>query len=701
MKKPPTTSTTRNITANFLIFLALCVVIFSLFTLQTWLAVKRQHVNELKYVNRLLVQGTRLSLVAHEGTLRVIGNSLFQIGANDYPEAGRFLIERIGSNDPEMAGYGLARPDGQLVLVSGIPAGKPLPNLLQSPVGRAGFQRALSSKNLQLGQPYFMKGLTQWVIPIRVAIPDRQGEIAVVMTAGFKITGGTTVWSRIELPPSTRVMIVHTDGYVQYAHPLPRAAEIYDDVYAGKAPTTYANALKTWTAGRTEWMTFTAGERIPALRGSDRELVSFNKLPEYHLGIFVSVPSEAITAAWARAMLGPTALLVVILLAATWYYRMSKRHHNEQQAQVSHARRHLEDAIENLNEGFALWGPDDRLIMCNHRYRQFYENSKELLIPGVAFEALLRATVDRSTFRLDKPRDAYIAERLAYHNNPVGSLELQLASGMTYLATVRRTSDGGAVAVHTDITEVKRAQQQILLEKSEAERANKAKSDFLAHMSHELRTPLNSIIGYSDFILHTYGDGLRNVRWGEYIEIIHSSGKHLLELVSDLLDLSRIEAGVVTLEKSKIAAGHFVEEVAAIFLTEAAQKGVVLKVALPEQEFYFTGDPIRLKQVLFNLISNSLKFSTENDTIIVSAKEALSDRVEFSVEDTGSGIDSEHLETVFEPFTQARSDVRQAQEGAGLGLSIVRSIAELHGGEVKLVSAPGVGTTVTVFLPKC
>src|SRR3569623_266641 len=186
-----------------------------------WFDAKQDIEAQLRYFNSILVQNTRTTLKNYELVLRGLGSELIAQGALQSPFRGRELIERMKSIDPGMAGLGLARPDGQLVLVSGVPDGKPLPNLLSHPETRDSFLDSIRSGQIQLGRPYYKKALNLWVTPVRVPILDSQGRLVAVMTAGYSIEGGTTLWAHTTLPPEIQMGLLRDDHYLQYFYPLP------------------------------------------------------------------------------------------------------------------------------------------------------------------------------------------------------------------------------------------------------------------------------------------------------------------------------------------------------------------------------------------------------------------------------------------------------------------------------------------------
>jgi len=253
--------------------------------------------------------------------------------------------------------------------------------------------------------------------------------------------------------------------------------------------------------------------------------------------------------------------------------------------------------------------------------------------------------------------------------------------------------------LRAEIAQRKRAQEELEQATAAAEAANHAKSEFLANMSHELRTPLNAVIGFSD-ILAEEVCGPLNETQQEYVGDILESGKHLLSLVNDILDLAKIESGTMDMEWDTIALPGLIERIAQMFRERALRHGIRLRVELgPDLEAVRT-DERRLKQLLYNFLSNALKFTPEGGEIVIDVRR-LGDDVRISVADTGVGIPLAEQERIFESFYQVDSTLTKNQQGTGLGLALVRRIAEMHGGRVWLQSEVGEGSTFYVQWPGC
>jgi signal transduction histidine kinase len=229
------------------------------------------------------------------------------------------------------------------------------------------------------------------------------------------------------------------------------------------------------------------------------------------------------------------------------------------------------------------------------------------------------------------------------------------------------------------------------------ETANQHKSEFLANMSHELRTPLNAIIGFSEVLLERLF-GEINDKQDDYLKDIHSSGRHLLTLINDILDLSKVEAGRMELELSTFDLSAAISNAMTLVRERAQRHGIVLGQEVDPDLGELVADERKFKQILLNLLSNAVKFTPDGGRIDVSAR-ADGDNVVVAVHDTGIGIAPEDHAAVFEEFRQVGRNYTNKQEGTGLGLALTRKFVELHGGTIRVESQPGQGSTFTFTLP--
>ncbi|MGC2855003.1 ATP-binding protein [Novispirillum sp. DQ9] len=375
------------------------------------------------------------------------------------------------------------------------------------------------------------------------------------------------------------------------------------------------------------------------------------------------------------------------------------------EARALWAETQLRDAIAAMEDGFVIYDAEDRFVMANRPYVDLYPGIAHLFVPGTRFEDVLRGGLACGTFVLPQgqtPED-WLAGRLRAHREGVVGLEQQLGDGRWVAIKERRTAEGGTVGIRTDITEQKRREQTLRDAVEEARLADRVKSEFLANMSHELRTPLNAIIGFSEVMTCAMFGPLGDARYATYAQDIHASGRHLLAVISDILDLSRIEAGELRLDHAPLDLSVLAADALRMVAPRAAEKRVVLVNRLSEEEAAglpaMTGDSLRLKQVLLNLLSNAVKFTPAGGTVAVGHAVPGDGTIHLTVTDSGIGMSAEDLAVAMAPFGQVQSAFSRQYQGTGLGLPIAARLVEAHGGRLELSSVPGSGTTAAVVLP--
>ena len=365
------------------------------------------------------------------------------------------------------------------------------------------------------------------------------------------------------------------------------------------------------------------------------------------------------------------------------------------------AQARLFGAIESISEGILLYDADERFVLCNSRHRELHPETTDLHKPGVTFEELLRASVERGQIVLPFGLDAetFIQNRLRQFRNPGETIERQLVSGRWIQVNERRTPDGGIIRVTTDITPIKRHEEALIAAKDAAEAANQSKSNFLATMRHELRTPLHAILGLSEMIRdQTHGQDTAS--YAQYGRLIHDSGRHLLTLISDILDMSKIEAGRYELKEEDVPLGGLAKSCLSIVMTRAQTAGVAIGNETDHDGPVVRADRRAVTQVLLNLLSNGIKFTPAGGRVTVSATVEPNGQAVLQVRDTGIGIAPEDIERVMQPFAQVDPSHARKYEGTGLGLSISKRLMELHDGMIELSSQPGLGVVATVRFPK-
>ena len=375
--------------------------------------------------------------------------------------------------------------------------------------------------------------------------------------------------------------------------------------------------------------------------------------------------------------------------------------------EISEARTRLTEAIETISEGFSLYDAEDKLIVCNSRYQELLASHADVMVPGTSFETILRTAIERGLIMdAEGCREAWIEERLARHH-AASEMHIQRRSdGRWIQVSERKTGNGGVVAIYADITEMKQHEAELadLVEKLQiardaADEANRTKSSFLANMSHELRTPLNAIIGLTEMMVSNAARfGTEKAQ--EPLQRVNRAGKHLLGLINEVLDLSKIEAGKLELHPESVDLVPLIDEVIGTARQLAEQNKNRLVVECQESLGPLTVDPMRLRQILLNLLSNACKFTKEGE-VALRARKVADGRswIEFAVSDTGIGMTAEQQQKLFEEFSQADALTARRFGGTGLGLAITRKLARLMGGDVTVASEPGKGSIFTICLP--
>ncbi len=270
------------------------------------------------------------------------------------------------------------------------------------------------------------------------------------------------------------------------------------------------------------------------------------------------------------------------------------------------------------------------------------------------------------------------------------------------LGKVVKNSAGEPIGLHgtmQDITAEHETELELLEAKRKAEEGTKAKSMFLANMSHELRTPLNAIIGFAEVISKEIFGPINNDKYQEYSENILSSGQHLLSLINDILDYSRLEAGKFELDEVDAAMSDVLSWTELLLRPRAQEKNISLNVNL-DTDLIFHGDERKLKQVLINLVNNAVKFTPPNGVVDLYVEEEGTDHVRFVVQDNGYGMSDQDLQQIMRPFVRTVNSMTRSIEGTGLGLPLSKSIVELHDGKLEIQSKQGVGTRVDVMMPR-
>ena len=385
----------------------------------------------------------------------------------------------------------------------------------------------------------------------------------------------------------------------------------------------------------------------------------------------------------------------------------------------------LRDAIETIPEAFVLWDAEDRLVLCNSHFQRLHKLPDSAVAPGTSYETVIEVgSMPEVRSRLQESSGQAPGAR---------TFEAQIEDGSWLHISERRTKDGGYVSVGTDITRIKEHEQKLVdndlrlratvidlkrsqtalerqaleladlaekysEEKTRAEEANQTKSKFLANMSHELRTPLNAIIGFSEIMESGMFGTLGSEKYQEYCHDILTSGHYLLEVINDILDMSKIEAGRMKLDMEPLDLSKTLAESLRVVSGRADDKHLQLDADI-DGSFSVVADRRAVKQIIVNLLSNAVKFTPDGGKVTVRSR-LLGDSIVLMIADTGIGIAPQSLLRLGRPFEQVESQLTKTYHGSGLGLAIARSLTNLHGGSMRLRSKLGTGTVVCVSLPR-
>src|SRR5712672_94334 len=385
----------------------------------------------------------------------------------------------------------------------------------------------------------------------------------------------------------------------------------------------------------------------------------------------------------------------------------------------------LRDAIETIPEAFVLWDASDRLVLCNSHFQRLHKLPDSAVTPGTSYETVIEVG-----------KMPEVRTRLHDAGTPAPgarTFEAQIEDGSWLHISERRTKDGGYVSVGTDITRIKEHEQKLVdndhrlratvndlkrsqtaleqqaleladlaekysREKNRAEEANQTKSKFLANMSHELRTPLNAIIGFSEIMESGMFGTLGSEKYQEYCHDILTSGHYLLEVINDILDMSKIEAGRMKLDMETLDLSKTLAESLRVVSGRAEDKSLVVDADI-EGTISVVADRRAIKQIIVNLLSNAVKFTPDGGKVTVRSR-LLRDSIVLMIADTGIGIAPQSLARLGRPFEQVESQLTKTYHGSGLGLAIARSLTNLHGGSMRLRSKLCTGTIVCVSLPR-
>jgi signal transduction histidine kinase/CheY-like chemotaxis protein len=597
-------------------------------------------------------------------------------GRLDANGAGRVLRE-LNNQNFTFRDVLLIGADGMPVTTS-LPVSRRRP--LPVPLGTGFVETGPSAGGVAIGGPVRNPATGEWALFFArpVAFPGlgtltAVAEVPVPVVSALLAVGGES--------PGLRVTLERDDGTLLAAFP-------HDEMRIGRR-------LPGTLVPR-------PGQRAVESRFNEMPvLVSIRPTLYPTLAITTTIELDAALAGWRpdrdRALYTSLAFAVlVIALAAALLLWLTQRERAEAERAAWRAR--LENALDSMSDGFVMFGPDDRLIACNEPYKRFYSISAPFIKTGAHFRDILREGAMRGQYPQAGPDiEAFInaMDYWRHSNNP--PIERLLPDGRWVLITERSTPDGGTVGIRTDITQLKRAMEELAGARDAARAAGEAKSQFLARMSHELRTPLNGILGFTQVLLRDPG---LTAEQREQVQTLGEAGQHLLELVNGLLDLSKIEAGKLDLHLREVALRPLLEGCAGLLAPEIARKAhrFTLDIA-PGTPAALLADATRLRQLLLNLLSNAVKFTPAGGTVRLRAGPLAAEGIRIEVQDNGPGIPPDKRHLLFEDFSQLFPMPGSETTGTGLGLAISARLAALMGGRIGCETASPPGALFWVELP--
>jgi signal transduction histidine kinase/CheY-like chemotaxis protein len=375
---------------------------------------------------------------------------------------------------------------------------------------------------------------------------------------------------------------------------------------------------------------------------------------------------------------------------------ITERKRLTQAANLSAAR--LASAVESIQDAFALFDDRDRLVLCNSVYRRLFEGVLPGALVGRQYEDILDAWLPHLDFVDEAARARFRDERLSSRRGPKEEFDVRTRDGRTLRVIDRRTPEGGVVKTIWDLTDDARLTAELRDARAAADTANRAKSEFLSSMSHELRTPLNAILGFSQLLERDKKEPL-TARHRERVAQILKGGEHLLRLIDDILDLSRIEAGGVSISTEPVDVLEVLEEIRTTLGPAADESAVTLELSVTSADLPMVAvDRTRFAQILMNFGSNAIKYNRRGGQVTFTVSASSLDRVRVAVSDTGLGIPEDKQHVVFQPFQRAGQESGPI-EGTGIGLAITKRLAELMQGAVGFRSQYGEGSEFWVEMP--
>lgn len=523
----------------------------------------------------------------------------------------------------------------------------------------------------------------------------RDNGIRGVIAAEVPIAAFADFFSAIAATSATRISLLLDNGILVASEPDQQGA-------VGRVPKS-APVLLPSVAQQTAGLVETSGDE-----NAHPGLTSFRRVPGHPLFVAVSRErgdilqqwrQEASTSVAAFTLFACTAVaLACLVLWALQRQQLSAARLRRSEARLKRESSLLQSTLESIGEGLSVFDSGGRLIAWNSRFCELLDLPAELEV-GAPLRDILTLQAVRGDFGDSEPEEE-VARRFELFYRDVPMVRERVTSGGRTLQ-IRRVAmpDGAVVSVYSDVTEIKASERQLIQARSQAETANHSKSDFLRNMSHELRTPLNAIIGFSEIISNELFGPIGNKKYHEYIGDVIRSSLHLLSIINDVLDMSKIEAGKLELSKEVLNIQNVIMDVIRMMHERAESRGIELITPSFHEAADIWADERSMKQIFLNLLGNAIKFSKDGGKVCIRVVVDQPNVAVVEVEDHGIGMTEEEVERALQPFGQAKPATTRNYGGTGLGLPITKGLVEAHGGELTIKSRAECGTIVRVVLP--
>ncbi|WP_264185505.1 PAS-domain containing protein [Roseicella aerolata] len=620
----------------------------------------------IQRVARMAESTVNRHFLAIDGTLAGLPAVLGQLARDGGVEraAATRMLRDINFQNLNFRDLVILQPDGR-PWASALPASRTRP----PPVEPARLDEAKRSGSAVVGGPARNPLTGEWTLFVLRAM-DLPGAPDLVAVAEVPVPLVTTMLAPVGEAPGLRLSIERSDAQLLASLP-------HDETWIGQRLSRSATSLPldgsaVEIPGRLAPVTVFAAARPTLYRD---------------LFVVASLETQAALAAFQQdrrrlmfVAIGSALLIGALGLALNAALRQRERIEAERTA----ARELLESAIETMPDGFVMFDAEDRLVICNQRYRDLYAVSAPFIVAGARFEDIIREGAKRGQYpQAGEDIEAFVAAITAWHRNDQPSMERLLPDGRWILVAERRTPTGGTVGIRTDITALKHAMADLAQARDAAAAATEAKSRFLARMSHELRTPLNGVLGLAQALAR---DPALSGEQRKRAETLEAAGRHLVAVANDVLDLAKVEAGRLELRATAADFAGLLRDCAMLVRPAAEEKRVTVVLDLAENlPAAAELDQTRLRQMVLNLLSNAVKFTPVGGQVELAAwtlgpidvEAVLPVRIE--VRDTGPGVPENQRRAIFGDFVQLD---RGKAGGAGLGLAIAAGIAEQMGGRI-------------------